>query len=131
MTEDMIDIIFPVWAYDNKWRFNTVKRGWYHDDNPTQIVDFNRLYRTYYIKNKLFEIENVNMDKEFVAKYLVEIGFIKTEQREKNYDLYVNGEKNVWLGNWFVENEFDAVAFPFKDPISTFAELKEYIAYED
>ncbi len=73
------------------------------------------------------------MEKHSVIEILMELNFKKEgdpDNRKGVYDLYTDGVTNIWLGNWYIENENKPLAFPYKEKQIKEEELIQFIKNE-
>ena len=73
------------------------------------------------------------MEKHRVIEILTELNFKREgdpDNRKGVYDLYTDGETNIWLGSAFIENENEPLAFPYKEDRITEEELIQFIKNE-
>jgi len=67
------------------------------------------------------------MTKEKVIELLKEIGAIETKEIERGYIKYIWGNVNLWLGNAYIEDERQNLAFPYKEERIKMSDLINFL----
>lgn len=70
------------------------------------------------------------MEKNRVIEILTSLNFKPTGVQDESYDFYTDGETNIWLGNWYIENENEPLAFPYKESQTKEEDIIQFIKNE-
>jgi hypothetical protein len=67
------------------------------------------------------------MEKEKVIEALNEFRVTATGEMNKEYEKYKSENFTFWLGNYFLEDESQQMAFPYKDSDKDLVDLVQFI----